>query len=127
MSDVQALSSFGRSPSSLTTALLPLPSHESPLQSFAVGSASLVPWETNVTPQTPAALQVRVRQALSVPGQSDATVQPTHWPLALHRLAPPHDVPAAAMLCTGSPALHRSSVHGFTSSGTSVSSLAVLT
>src|SRR4051812_15124809 len=80
---VHTLPSTGRSVLSLNTCALPAPSHCKPLQSAAVGSTSLVPAAVKLKPHTPLVEQVRVRQAVSLPGQSAATVQPMHWPVAL--------------------------------------------
>ena len=124
---VQTLPSTGRSRLSLKIGALPAPSHCSPLQSPAVGSTSLVFAAVKLNPQTPAALQVRVRQAVSVPGQSAATAHPTHWPFALQWLAPPQLEFAGIIVCEGAPDVQMSLVHGLRSSGTSVSSLAFAT
>jgi hypothetical protein len=103
--------------SSLTTCSLPAPSHCSALQSRAVGSTSFVPDAACENPQTPPAVQVRVRQAVSVPGQSAATVQPMHWPAALQWLAPPQLELAGIIVCDGAPVVQMSFVHGLRSSG----------
>ena len=124
---VQTLPSTGRSALSLNTCELPAPSHCSPLQSPAVGSTSLVPVAVKLNPQTPAALQVRVRQAVSLPGQSAATAQPTHWPVSLQWFAPPQLEFAGIVVCDAVPELQMSLVQGLRSSGTSVSSLAGVT
>src|SRR5262245_2239448 len=75
---VQGLVSTGRSPSSLTLWELPLPSHWKPLQSSGDVSTSFVPAAVYENPQTPPAVQVRVRHGPSEPGQSVATAHPTH-------------------------------------------------
>ena len=97
------------------------------MQSLAVGSTSLVPEAANEKPQTPPEVQVRVRQAVSLPGQSVATVQPMHWPVASQWLAPPQFEFAGIIVCEGAPVAQRSFVHALRSSGTSVSSFTVAT
>jgi hypothetical protein len=59
------------------------------------------------------ATQVRVRQTLSVPGQSDGCVQPVHWPSLLQVWVPPHAVPIGCAWCETTPAVQASLVQGF--------------
>ncbi len=68
-----------------------------------------------------------MRQAVSLPGQSVATVQPMHWPVASQWLAPPQFEFAGIIVCEGAPGAQRSFVHALRSSGTSVSSFTVAT
>src|SRR5262245_40995782 len=70
-------------------------------------------------------VHVRVWHSSSVPGHSVGSVQPTHAPLPLQTSPLPHGVVAGNGGFDGTPALHRSSVHGLPSTGTSLSSSTV--
>ncbi len=119
---VQVVASASTSASSLATAVAPLPSHWFTLQSPAVCIASAVPAATLSTPQVPAT-QVRVWHSVDAP-QSAAVVQVTHapWPSHLSRPPVPQADSAARAGCEGTPAVQRSSVQSFASTGRSVSS-----
>src|ERR1700704_264510 len=103
--------------------MLPAPSHCCALQSPGVGSVSRVPADRKVKPHTPCALHTRVWQALSTPEQVLAVRQPTHCPVALHRLPPPHEALSGSIVCDGAPSMQKSLVQGFRSSGRSLPSL----
>src|SRR5262252_974356 len=122
-SSVQGLLSIGLSLSSFTATIWPLPSHRLCLQSPAPCCGTTVPAATGASPHTPCALHVRTWHAVSVPGQVAATTHWTQRPLPSQMLPPPHAVLAGAGACEGEPAVHRSSVHGLPSSGTSLSSV----
>ena len=124
---VHGLPSTGRSVLLLNETELPAPSHCRPLQSPAVGSVSIVFAALKLKPHTPCAEQVRVWQAVSVPGQSVPVKQPTHWPPALQRFSPPHELLTGSIVCIGAPLVQLSLVHGFRSSWTSLLSATIFT
>jgi hypothetical protein len=71
------LPSTGKSALLVTVTIEPVPLHWLTLQSPAVCVAVDVPADVYEKPHTPA-LQDRAWHSLSIPGQSLATMQPTH-------------------------------------------------
>jgi hypothetical protein len=85
-----------------------------------VGVLHCVPSAVLLKPQVPF-VHTLVWQAVSVPGQSAAPLHPTQLPEPLQTMPLPQTVVWEANVCTRVPLLHVSIVHGFPSSGGSLS------